>query len=137
MNDGPTPGNGRPKRAPARRSRIAVLVATMIACAVAIAAMVLLTTGGGREPKSYRYVIPAGTQARLDAGEKLNVVPSRLVVHVGDHLLVRNRDSVPHHVGALYVDANGLIRLDFGRVGTIRGLCTLNQEGSAAIVVKS
>lgn len=120
------------------RGRIAGLVALMVLLVGVLAVLMVVFVGGDdREPVTYRYVIPAGTGDRIAAGEDVEIVPSRLVVHVGDRLLLRNRDDVQHHMGPLLVDPNGLLSMRFSDEGTIEGVCTLNQSGSAKIIVKS
>ena len=58
-------------------------------------------------------------------------------MHVGDRLLLRNKDDVQHHMGPLVVDPNGLLSMSFSDEGTIEGVCTLNEAGQAKIVVKT
>ncbi len=58
-------------------------------------------------------------------------------MHVGDRLLLRNKDDAQHHMGPLVVDPNGLLSMSFSDEGTIEGVCTLNQEGVAKIVVRA
>lgn len=119
------------------RGRIAALVgAFALLVAVLVLAVVVFSGGGDRPPTTYRYVIPAGTGDRLAAGEQVEIVPARLVVHVGDRLLLRNRDDVQHHMGPLLVDPNGLLSMNFSDEGTIEGVCTLNDAGKAEIIVK-
>ena len=43
--------------------------------------------------------MPAGTKERLDAGEKVAVMPDRIELRVGDTLVLRNEDSVRQLVG--------------------------------------
>lgn len=120
------------------RGRIAALVASTALLVVALGALVVVFVGSGdREPVTYRYVIPAGTGERIAAGEEVEIVPARLVVRVGDRLLLRNKDDVQHHMGPLVVDPNGLLSMSFSDEGTIEGFCTLNQSGQATIVVRS
>jgi hypothetical protein len=113
-----------------------VAAAAGILIAAVVLVGVVVVSGGGHEQVTYRYVIPAGTGDRITAGEEVEIVPARLEVRVGDRLLLRNKDDVQHHMGPLQVDPNGLMSLTFSDEGTIRGLCTLNQEGTAAIVVR-
>lgn len=119
------------------RGRIAAFVGVFLGLVAALILLVVVFSGGGdRQPVTYRYVIPAGTGDRLAAGEQVEIVPARLVVHVGDRLLLRNKDDVQHHMGPLLVDPNGLLSMSFSDEGTIQGVCTLNEAGQAKIVVK-
>lgn len=120
------------------RGRVAGIVVAGVVLLAALALILVVYTGGnGREPVTYRYVIPAGTGDRIAAGEQVEIVPARLVVHVGDRLLLRNKDDVQHHMGPLLVDPNGLLSMSFSDEGTIEGVCTLNEAGQAKIIVKS
>lgn len=110
--------------------------AALLAVVVVVGGLFLLG-GDERDPVVHRFVIPAGTRARLDAGQEVEIVPPRLEVRVGDRLLLRNRDDVQHHMGPLVVDANGLLSMTFSDEGTIKGICTLNDEGESVIVVRS
>ncbi len=120
------------------RGRVAGFVGGLVVLLAALVLLLVVFTGGGdREPVTYRYVIPAGTGDRIAAGEQVEIVPARLVVHVGDRLLLRNRDDVQHHMGPLVVDPNGLLSMSFSDEGTLEGVCTLNEAGEAKIVVRS
>lgn len=114
----------------------------LIACGVALVAVVVvvvvvaLAAGGGSDGVTHRYVIPAGTSARIAAGEQVTVMPTKLVVHVGDRLVLRNEDSVTQQMGPLTVEAGGRLEMKFARKGTIEGTCTMNTEGTAQIVIE-
>lgn len=120
-----------------RRTVVALVGPFVLLVAVLVFAIVIFTGGNGHEPTTYRYVIPVGTGDRIAAGEEVEIVPARLVVHVGDRLLLRNKDDIQHHMGPLLVDPNGLLSMSFSDEGTIEGVCTLNQSGQAKIIVKS
>jgi hypothetical protein len=118
----------------------ALFVSLLVACGIAIVAVIViivaLAAGGGRDGVTPRYVIPAGTSARIAAGEQVSVMPPRLVVHVGDRLVLRNDDSVTQQMGPLTVKAGGVVEMKFARIGTIEGTCTMNAEGTAKIVIE-
>jgi hypothetical protein len=127
-------------RAPATPPRLGVwlLVAGGVAVVAMIVVVVALALGGsGSDGRTYRYVIPAGTAARVDVGEQVDLLPSRLVVHVGDRLVIRNDDDRAQHMGPLVVDAHSVLKMRFARAGTIEGVCTLNEEGTAKIVIRA
>lgn len=120
------------------RRRIAMLAGAFgLLVAALVLAVVVFSASDPREPQTFRYVIPAGTGDRVSAGENVEIVPARLVVHVGDRLLLRNKDDVQHHMGPLLVDPNGLLSMNFSDEGTLEGVCTLNEAGQAKIIVKS
>jgi hypothetical protein len=117
-----------------------LFLSLLIACGVALVAIVVivvaLAAGGGSDGVTHRYVIPAGTSARIAAGEQVNVMPTKLVVHVGDTLILRNDDSVTQQMGPLSVNAGSVLKMKFARRGTIEGTCTMNAEGTAKIVIE-
>lgn len=113
----------------------------LIGCGVALVAIVvvvvaLVATGGGDGGVTHRYVIPEGTAARLAAGEQITIMPTRLVVHVGDKLVLTNNDTVTQQMGPLSVQAGSVLKMRFARTGTIEGTCTMNPEGTAKIVIQ-
>jgi hypothetical protein len=114
--------------------------ALLIACGVALIAfavvVVALAAGGGSNGVTYRYTMPPGTSARIAAGERVSIMPTKLVVHVGDRLVLRNEDSVTQQMGPLTVEAGGVVEMTFARTGTIEGTCTMNAEGTAKIVIQ-
>ena len=118
----------------------ALFVSLLVACGVAIVAVIVvviaLAMGGGSDGVTHRYTIPAGTSARIAAGERVDVMPVKLVVHVGDSLVLRNNDSVTQQMGPLSVEAGSVLKMKFARRGTIEGTCTMNTEGTAKIVIK-
>ncbi len=80
--------------------------------------------------------VPAGTAARIAAGEVVELLPPTLEVSVGDTIEIRNRDGSGHEVGPYYVDAGQTVRQTFTAPGTIEGLCTLHPSGQITIVVR-
>lgn len=119
-----------------RRLVISLIAACAVLLVTVVVVMVALAANSGSEGRTYRFVIPAGTSARIAAGEQVTVMPTRLVVHVGDELVLRNDDSVAQQMGPLSVEAGGVLRMKFARRGTIEGACTMNDEGTAKIVIE-
>lgn len=64
-----------------------------------------------RPPKTIQLVIPAGTAARLAAGESVQSIPDKMVFVMGDVLEVKNQDSVAHQLGPVWVPAGATGRL--------------------------
>jgi hypothetical protein len=105
---------------------------------VAVAAVVWIAVAGGddeREPETIEIVVPAGTQDRLDAGEEVVVMPTRLEFRVGDMILIRNDDDVPQSVGPYEVDAGEEMLLQYGAPGVYEGYCPLSEGERYEIVV--
>jgi len=60
-----------------------------------------------RAPQEIELVIPAGTAAKVAAGQDAPSIPEEMNFVQGDVLVVINQDSEPHTLGPLYVPANG------------------------------
>lgn len=132
-----------PKRESPRtgtRSRLPMVVAIVCLCVVPLAVGVgAWLLGGdeadGRHAKTIEIVVPEGTQARLDAGEKVVVMPSRLEFRVGDTILIRNHDVVTQYVGPYKVGAKEKVTFTFGAAGIYSGYCPLSDDERYEIVV--
>lgn len=103
-------------------------------------AVVLLAAGLvalGQESTDHRFVIPEGTDARLDAGEDVDVIPQELDVQVGDTLTVVNHDVVPHFVGVSLVPPGEVRSYPFPSPGTFQSACTVHPRGNIDITVSA
>ncbi len=60
-----------------------------------------------RAPQEIELVIPAGTAAKVAAGEDPPAIPEEMNFVQGDVLVVINHDVEAHTLGPLYVPANG------------------------------
>ncbi len=118
-----------------RRVPYAVVAGVLAVVAVAVLGAVVLT--GTRDRVTHSFVIPPGTGARLDAGERIEVFPRVLRVKVGDRLVVRNDDDRRHHAGPISVEPGSRMEMTFGRTGELRGACTLNVARTYRIVIDS
>jgi len=58
-----------------------------------------------RAPMTVELVIPAGTAAKVDAGQEPIEIPEEMNFVLGDVLVVRNEDEVAHTLGPLFVPA--------------------------------
>ncbi|HLT15563.1 MAG TPA: hypothetical protein VK007_02580 [Acidimicrobiales bacterium] len=129
----------RPDRAGARRvararsglgwlGALAVLLVVAAACA------------GGEAPAGppddVEVVVPAGTGARLRAGEDVTVMPERLVLQVGQTLRIRNEDGEAARVGPYEVPARDELSVRFGRPGRFEGYCPLSENDRYEIVIE-
>lgn len=122
-----------------KQSRRRVSAAVLVAAAGAIAgAAVILALLFWPEPaaETYTYVVPQGTQSRIDAGEEISLFPRDLEVRVGDRLVVENEDDATHQVGPYVIGAGQRIEQHFAVPGTIEGFCTLHPSGQVSIVVR-
>lgn len=64
-----------------------------------------------RAPSTIQLVIPAGTNARISAGEDVPTIPDEMVFVLGDTLEVKNEDDVSHQLGPIWVPPGSTGRL--------------------------
>ena len=83
------------------------------------------------------FEIPKGTWARRMAGDKVEVLPSRIDLTLGlnDHLLLRNLDDVPQQFGPIVLMPGQSFRLPFEVASTYSFDCTAPASGQMSIVV--
>lgn len=119
-----------------RRRSPALYGATALAFLAVIAVLLLLFLPRGTGSRVHTYVVPAGTQERIDAGEDITLFPEQLEVAVGDRLVIVNEDEATHQVGPYVVGAAQRIEQAFAVPGTIEGFCTLHPSGQVSIIVR-
>lgn len=99
----------------------------------------VVAIGGGddepRTPERFEVVVPVGTQARIDAGETVSVMPARIELRVGDTLYLRNDDVETQSVGPYVLDPGEVLELQYGAPGTFAGFCPLSEGKRYEIVV--
>jgi hypothetical protein len=83
------------------------------------------------------YLIPLGTGARLDTGERLEIIPADLEVRVGEVLRIVNEDDRGHVIGAFYVAAGETLRQRFASPGVLQGDCSVHPSGSFTLTVRA
>ena len=83
------------------------------------------------------FEIPRGTFARRMAGDKVEILPSRIRLTLGvqDVLLLRNLDDVPQQFGPVLVMPGQSFRLPFEKASTYSFDCTAHASGQMTIVV--
>jgi plastocyanin len=81
-------------------------------------------------------VIPAGTGERIDAGERIALLPSLVVVHVGDTIRITNEDDRGHLAGPFFVGAGETLRQTFAAAGEVTGECSIHPSGEITIDVR-
>jgi plastocyanin len=118
----------------AARRKASLLVLGLLAVAGATLLVVALT--GSLRTEEIIVEVPAGTAARLEAGEPVQLLPRTLQVAVGDRLRVVNHDDVTHEVGPYTVLPGQTLEQTFTSPGTLEGLCTLHPSGAITIEVR-
>ena len=122
--------------------RVAVVLVAV--CAVAVAGP--LTACSGEEQVQvevvddqaavlHEFVVPIGTEAALDAGETVELVPQVLDVRVGDTIRIRNEDVSTAQVGIFNVAAGETVTMRFTTTGELVGECDVHPSGEFRIRV--
>ncbi len=117
-----------------RRRRTALLAVLAVLCvaAIGVAAFAFASRSDGREVV---YLVPAGTAARIAAGESVNVLPSTILLRVGDTLVIRNQDTAAVQLGPFRIDAGQTLSHRYRTAGVYDLECTVHKDGKLTIVV--
>ncbi len=88
-----------------KRFLLVLLLSTLAVVLISELGIIIQNESAARAPETVELVIPAGTAAKVDAGEEAPGIPDELSFVLGDTLLVRNQDEVDHTLGPLYIPA--------------------------------
>jgi len=126
------------------RARVIIIAAAIaLTAGVAIGATVLdsdpdrpgLIAGEDDIAADHDYLIPAGTAERIDAGERIDILPAELEVSVGETIRIVNDDNRGHVVGVFYVGAGEILTQTFTAPGQLTGECTVHSSGVFTLTV--
>jgi hypothetical protein len=83
------------------------------------------------------FEIPKGTWARRMAGDKIDILPSTVVLTLGvrDVLLLRNSDTVPQIFGPMLIMPGQDFRLPFETASENQFACTAHASGQMTVLV--
>lgn len=110
-------------------------LALVVAVATVVVAVLVLTRGDEPAGEDYTVVVPAGTAARIAAGDQVELMPERLELSVGDRLVIENRDDAAVTVGPFAVRPGETFRYRFANPGRYIGFCTIGKGNQIEIVV--
>ena len=84
------------------------------------------------------FEIPKGTWARRMAGNKVEILPSRIYLTLGlkDNLVLKNLDDVPQVFGPTLMMPGQSFRLPFAVAADYQFACTAHASGQMTIVVE-
>jgi hypothetical protein len=84
------------------------------------------------------FEIPKGTYARRMAGDKVEILPSKIVLTLGqnDVLLLRNLDDVPQVFGPTIMMPGQSFRLPFEQASSYDFACTAHASGQMTVEVR-
>lgn len=118
------------------RIAVALTVAALAAVALSAVAWAAFTpvTFASREET---FEIPKGTWARRMAGNKVEILPSRVYLTLGirDVLLLKNMDDVPQIFGPTLMMPGQSFRLPFEVASSYQFACTAHASGQMTVVV--
>jgi hypothetical protein len=85
-----------------------------------------------------RFEIPKGTWARRMAGDKLDILPSRIYLVAGmkDVLVLQNLDDVPQIFGPTLLMPGQTLRLPFSVPSENQFVCTAHASGTLLVIVE-
>jgi hypothetical protein len=86
---------------------------------------------------SREIVIPQGAQARLDAGERVDILETEIRVKVGETVRIRNDDVVDHVIGPYYLQSGAALQQTYRTPQTIQYVCFVNPTEAINLVVEA
>ena len=89
------------------------------------------------ERATYDYIVPYGTSVRLDAGQKVDLMPKELNVKVGESIRINNQDTRDYMIGPFFVTAGQSLAMRFTQAGVLSGECSMNPDGIFTVNVKA
>jgi hypothetical protein len=95
-----------------------------------------IIAGDDRPPGRIELVIPAGTAARVAAGENPPDIPQDLLFVTGDVLVVRNEDSVSHQLGPLWVPPGSSASLNMQEPNRYSYACSFQTSHTFGLTVR-
>jgi hypothetical protein len=109
------------------------LVAVAALATIAGAALTPITFASREEI----FEIPKGTWARRMAGNKVEILPSRVYLTLGirDVLLLKNLDEVPQIFGPTLMMPGQSFSLPFEKASSYQFACTAHASGQMTVVV--
>lgn len=125
----------------------------IVAAAVVAVAVVAIAVGGwastrravegiGTVPVTvsdpdFAYEVPAGTGARLDRGERVEILPGRIDARVGQTIRIVNRDDRGYVLGPFVVGPGETMTQRFTDPGTFTGACVVHPSGEIEVTVRA
>jgi hypothetical protein len=116
------------------RRWLGLSVVTIALGAAAWAALTPIRTGS----RDVLFEIPKGTWARRMAGNKIEILPSRIRLTLGlrDILVLKNLDDVPQIFGPTLMMPGQSFRLPFAVASDYQFACTAHASGQMTIIVE-
>lgn len=118
-----------------RRVRIVSTAALAVVLGVLLLAAFVPVSFASREEL---FEIPKGTWSRRMAGEKLEILPSKIYLVAGmkDVLVLRNLDDVPQLFGPTLLMPGQTLRLPFNTPSENQFACSAHASGQMTVIVE-
>jgi hypothetical protein len=111
-------------RLTALRLLITMVLGFLLAIGIDEFTFVFMKSEAGRAPQRIELVIPAGTAAKVARGEADPALPEKMVFVQGDTLVVINKDSVDHRLGALFIPSDTSASLTLNQAESLAYACS-------------
>lgn len=117
------------------RSTLGILSAAIVLGAASWAALTPIRV----ESRDVIFEIPKGTWARRMAGNKIEILPSKIRLTLGlkDILVLKNMDEVPQVFGPTLMMPGQSFRLPFAVASDYQFACTAHASGQMTVIVES
>ncbi|GAB4577569.1 MAG: hypothetical protein Fur0022_03000 [Anaerolineales bacterium] len=111
-------------QAAVRRGLLILAISFIFVFAFSEISYALTRTEIDRAPEEITLIIPAGTGAKVAAGEAEPSIPQEMDFVVGDTLIVKNEDIVDHQLGSLFIPAGTSASLPLQRAADFEYDCS-------------
>lgn len=114
---------------------------TAVLCTAALAGGALLggcadgSSSSSSSEYTYDFTIPAGTGAKVNQGEYIDLIPHLMLVEVGETIRIVNEDDRTHDVGPYSVPAGQTLVQTFTTPGRYTGVCSTMPGQEFVLVV--
>ncbi len=119
------------------RFAISIVIGLILGAIISEASYYFLKTGETRPPQVVELDIPAGTADRVARGEAVSSIPSNLIFVMGDTLLVKNQDSVPHTLGPLFIPPGSSATMNLNQAQDYTIACSFQPSKYIGLSVQS
>ncbi len=119
------------------RFAISIVIGLILGAIISEVSYYFLKTGETRPPQVVELDIPAGTADRIARGEAVSSIPSNLIFVMGDTLLVKNQDSVPHTLGPLFIPPGSSATMNLNQAQDYTVACSFQPSKYIGLSVQS
>jgi hypothetical protein len=111
-----------------KRFLLFLVISIVLVFGVSEGAYRLMKEPSSRPPGKVELVIPAGTAARVAAGEAVPGIPQDLIFIEGDTLVVKNEDNVAHQFDLLYIPPSASASMSLGHADHYSFSCSFQSS---------